>query len=78
MVQGAGPTPSYLQGSDCLGADTLLQLLKNYARNNKIKTTITVGADPPIRASTLGDSVRPALASREARIAHFRQISCSS
>lgn len=32
-----------LKGSECLGADTLLQLLKNYARNVDIKTAITVG-----------------------------------
>lgn len=31
-------------GSACLGAETLLQLLKNYARNANIKTAITVGA----------------------------------
>ena len=31
-------------GSACLGAETLLQLLKNYARNSNIKTAITVGA----------------------------------
>lgn len=31
------------QGSECLGAETLLQLLKNYARNKDIKTAITVG-----------------------------------
>ena len=32
-----------LNSSECLGADTLLKLLKNYCRNNKIKTSITVG-----------------------------------
>ncbi len=35
-----------LQGSDSLGADTLLQLLKNYTRNSGIKTAITVGEAP--------------------------------
>ena len=34
---------SALSGSACLGAETLLQLLKNYARNLDIKTAITVG-----------------------------------
>ncbi|TPX30508.1 hypothetical protein SmJEL517_g05944 [Synchytrium microbalum] len=29
--------------SECLGADTLLKLLKNYCRNGGIKTSITVG-----------------------------------
>ncbi len=32
-----------LGGSACLGAETLLQLLKNYARNLDLKTAITVG-----------------------------------
>lgn len=37
-------------GSECLGADALLQLLKNYARASDIKTAISVGAVPiPLR-----------------------------
>jgi len=32
-----------LSSSECLGADTLMKLLKNYCRNNQIKTSITVG-----------------------------------
>ncbi|KAJ3391384.1 Guanine nucleotide-binding protein-like 3 [Entophlyctis sp. JEL0112] len=32
-----------LNSSECLGADTLVKLLKNYCRNNSIKTSITVG-----------------------------------
>lgn len=37
-------TPSLaMQGSDSLGAEALLQLLKNYTRNADIKTAITVG-----------------------------------
>ncbi|MEW5304726.1 MAG: hypothetical protein WDW36_007318 [Sanguina aurantia] len=32
-----------LKGSACLGADTLIQLIKNYTRNANIKTAITVG-----------------------------------
>lgn len=32
-----------LKGSGCLGADTLIQLLKNYARNAGLKTSVTVG-----------------------------------
>lgn len=31
-------------GSECLGAESLLQLLKNYARASDIKTAISVGA----------------------------------
>ena len=29
--------------SECIGADTLIKLLKNYCRNGEIKTAITVG-----------------------------------
>ena len=32
-----------LGGSACLGADPLMQLLKNYARNAGVKTAISVG-----------------------------------
>ncbi|KAJ3310925.1 Guanine nucleotide-binding protein-like 3 [Boothiomyces sp. JEL0838] len=32
-----------LSGSECLGADTLIKLLKNYCRNVNLKTSITVG-----------------------------------
>jgi nuclear GTP-binding protein len=32
-----------LAGSECLGADNLIKLLKNYSRNLNIKTSITVG-----------------------------------
>ncbi|CAI5470590.1 unnamed protein product [Closterium sp. Yama58-4] len=31
------------EGSECFGADTLIQLLKNYCRNKDIKTAIRVG-----------------------------------
>ena len=37
------PTKGSYGGQDCLGGETLLQLLKNYARNRNIKTSITVG-----------------------------------
>nr|XP_045594096.1 guanine nucleotide-binding protein-like 3 homolog [Procambarus clarkii] len=36
-------TKALMQSSRCLGADVLLQLLKNYCRNKDIKTAITVG-----------------------------------
>ena len=39
----ASSSDSALQGSECLGASTLLQLLKNYTRNSDTKTAITVG-----------------------------------
>jgi nuclear GTP-binding protein len=32
-----------LNSAECLGADTLIKLLKNYCRNVNIKTSITVG-----------------------------------
>lgn len=37
------PVTSATQMSESLGAETLLQLLKNYSRNLDIKTAITVG-----------------------------------
>jgi len=45
---GLGTSSTALGGSTigdslCVGADTLLQLLKNYSRNRNIKTSITVG-----------------------------------
>ncbi len=41
---GAGSSAEdALKGAGCLGADTLIQLLKNYARNAGLKTAITVG-----------------------------------
>ncbi len=42
---GKGSGRGALNSSACLGAETLLQLLKNYARNLDIKTAITVGAN---------------------------------
>ena len=39
----AVPVTAATQTSDSLGAETLLQLLKNYSRNLDIKTAITVG-----------------------------------
>lgn len=41
-AKGGALSAAY-QGSDCLGADSLLQLLKNYTRSQDIKTAITVG-----------------------------------
>jgi nuclear GTP-binding protein len=41
--QLAASADASVRGSECLGADALLQLLKNYARSADIKTAITVG-----------------------------------
>lgn len=51
----ASSADTALQGSECLGANTLLHLLKNYTRNSDTKTAITVGENlflPHDRAST--------------------------
>ncbi|CAN4093637.1 unnamed protein product [Withania somnifera] len=40
---GKSKTSNLLQTSDCLGAKTLIKLLKNYSRSHKIKKSITVG-----------------------------------
>ena len=42
----ASSADTALQGSECLGANTLLHLLKNYTRNSDTKTAITVGEKP--------------------------------
>ncbi|KAH6817042.1 GTP-binding family protein [Perilla frutescens var. frutescens] len=39
----SGKANNLLQTSDCLGAETLIKLLKNYSRSYEIKKSITVG-----------------------------------
>ncbi|KAJ1949820.1 nuclear GTP-binding protein nug1 [Linderina macrospora] len=49
-----------LSTSECVGAESLIQLLKNYSRNQKIKTSITVGAIgfPNVGKSSLINSLK--------------------
>ncbi|CAN1234968.1 Guanine nucleotide-binding protein-like NSN1 [Linum perenne] len=49
-----------LQTSDCLGADTLIKLLKNYSRSHDIKKSITVGVIglPNVGKSSLINSLK--------------------
>ena len=51
---------SQMKSKECLGADVLLKLLKNYARNRDIKTAITVGVIgyPNVGKSSLINSLK--------------------
>eukprot|EP00002_Diphylleia_rotans_P023303 TRINITY_DN457_c0_g3_i1.p1 TRINITY_DN457_c0_g3~~TRINITY_DN457_c0_g3_i1.p1 ORF type:complete len:590 (-),score=173.27 TRINITY_DN457_c0_g3_i1:73-1842(-) len=53
---------SLIQSSECLGAENLLSLLKNYARNRNIKTAIRVGiiGYPNVGKSSLINSLKRA------------------
>ncbi|XP_016435109.1 guanine nucleotide-binding protein-like NSN1 [Nicotiana tabacum] len=56
----AGKTTNLLQTSDCLGAETLIKLLKNYSRSHEIKKSITVGIIglPNVGKSSLINSLK--------------------
>ncbi|XP_059433212.1 guanine nucleotide-binding protein-like NSN1 [Corylus avellana] len=56
----AAKPSSLLQTSDCLGAETLIKLLKNYSRSHEIKKSITVGIIglPNVGKSSLINSLK--------------------
>ncbi|TXG73575.1 hypothetical protein EZV62_002154 [Acer yangbiense] len=56
----AAKRSNILQTSDCLGAETLIKLLKNYSRSHEIKKSITVGIIglPNVGKSSLINSLK--------------------
>lgn len=56
----AAKPSNLLQTSDCLGAETLIKLLKNYSRSHEIKKSITVGIIglPNVGKSSLINSLK--------------------
>lgn len=71
--QKGGPSLA-MQGSDSLGAEALLQLLKNYTRNMDVKTSITVGRLLPSAFSII-DLSQMLFAARPCKLSCFA-VSC--
>ena len=65
-----------LQSSKCVGADTLLQLLKNYCRSADIKTSISVGVVgfPNVGKSSLINSLKREKAAGVSPVPGFTRV----